>query len=199
MKTTFDSKIALVLGADTPLGRAACLQLSRAKCRVLLAGRDAKRLRDLVEFIARKKGDSLETVLPLDPAKAAAVLRLARDSMGHAHFVVNAMACTKDPATSAPDAIAIQEAFLGLAAGRGVVRLVTLWPDAAGDPPPVPDDTWACMVRFAEYQDDFADDVALPGKTVRAAGAADSVVAILSCPPSACPISVRLEQRDLKN
>ena len=203
-KTTLKHKTALILGADCPAGRASALQLSREGCHVILAGHDSRRLSLLAELIRNKGGDPLEAVLSRDEDRITTELRHQRDTMGHLHFVINAIAAQEGPVDEPQrpfeDARICQRLTLDLSSGRGNVRLVTLWPDAAGTPPESPAGMFSCLIRVAHIQleHDGAESEADDAVVVRAGAAADAVVHLLQCPPGACPVEVRVEPREVK-
>jgi len=200
-KTTLKHKTALVLGADCPAGRAVALQLSREGCQVIIAGHDARRLSVLAELMRTKGATPVEAVLPREEDRIITELRPLRDAQGHIHFLINAMAAQEgpadDPGAPARDAAAAQRQTLALAESRGTLRLVTLWPDAAGDAPEAPADVFASLVRVAHLQTehDASEEEVQVGAVVRAAAAADAIVHLLQCPPGACPVEVRLAPR----
>jgi hypothetical protein len=193
-------RTALVLGCESPAGRAIALTLSRNGCRVVVSGDDAAKLKVLSDLIEAKKGDPLLTALPKDPARVVPVLRAARETMGHYHFVVNALATVEppvdDPQAAYRRAATLHEHVLQLTEGRGTVRFLTLWPDDAGPAPLVPIPNWHCVVRYDRIQMESEEQ---EPTAIRAGGAADTVALLLGAPASACPAEVRLAIRELKS
>jgi len=195
-------RTALILGADNPAGRSIAMSLSRAGCNVVLAGHDVAKLKVLADLIEAKKGDPLVTAIPRENERVIPVLRAARETMGHYHFVVNAVAAT-DPPSDAPDyfvdkARDLQDKVWEVVEGRGSVRFVILWPTSTDRAvPPIPDEKlWCTAIRYDRIQLEADDD---DPRAIRAAGAADTIVALLAAPASACPVEVRLAIRELKS
>ena len=204
-RTVLKHKTALILGAESPAGRAVALQLSREGALVVLAGHDARRLQLLAELIKAKGGSPAIAELSQDRNRNIAALLEARDESGnHYHFLINALASVEPPADmpghSHQLAHEIAEQVLALIDGKGSVRVVTIWPgEGPGPAPHLPPDYWHSVVRMANLE--MAHDEAAPVHDplmVKAAGAADALVYLLSCPPSACPVEVRLEPRSVK-
>lgn len=202
-RTTFSNRTALILGADTPAGRACALQLSREGCNIILAGTEARRVADVAKLLRTKSNEPIEVALSEDRDASELLLRQARDTMGHVHFVVNAMGTvdgpSDDPGAPARLGLVMQQIVLGLIEGRGAVRLISLWPDEAPNPPVVNERWWHCLVRLKGVgsPDRSELDNEEPG-LLRPAAVGDSVVHLLGCPPSACPVVVHLGQRELQ-
>jgi hypothetical protein len=194
-RTILKSKIALIVGAEHPVGRAAALQLSRAGARPLLTGYDADALTRIADLILQKKGDAAELPLPLQPeATLATALRQARDSVGHFHFVVNALPLGGpgfDREEGRRRASVIQRHLDELSGERGFTRTLVLM--HLGDPAPFEarEDRWTGIVSLADLAEDKAQVHGL-----RPGAAADAIVSLLQCPPSACPTAVTLRHLD---
>ncbi|MBI1293015.1 hypothetical protein GC173_17540 [bacterium] len=195
-------RTALVLGADNPAGRSIAMMFSRTGANVVLAGYDADKLKILADLIEAKKGDPLVTVIPREKDRIIPVLRAARETMGHYHYVVNALAAS-DPPSDQPQAWVetasqLQKHVWEVVEGRGSVRFLILWPDNAHLPvPAVPDERlWHCAVRYDRIQLESEDNA---GDAMRAAGVADTVGQLLASPASACPVEVRIAIRELKS
>ncbi len=193
------NKTALVLGADTPFGRAIALQFAKAGSQVILAGGSTAGISPVADLIKVKRGDALEAVLPQKKDKILAILREKRDTLGHIHFVANTLGMLSDDEEdegSFDRARELNEIVLELIQGKGTVRLATLWPDRAGDPPVVPDSFWHTLVRF----DRIPHEAILEGRegTLRPAAVADSLIHLFHCPPGACPVEVRFMARAIK-
>ena len=203
-RTTLKGKTSLVLGADSPVGRAISLQLSREGSRVVLAGFDPQKLGLLYELLRAKGGEAFRAFLSDDAERSIVALKESRDNLGnHFHFIVNALAATEgpsdDPGLGARRAVVAGEFLVQLTEGKGSLRQLTIWPDEAGTPPNMEVGTWHSLVRINRLESEHDEATATPDSTVvRAAGAADTVICILSCPPSACPVEVRLAPRELK-
>ena len=186
-------RTALVLGADNAVGRGAALQFARAGGQVIVAGPDTEAIKLLHRLILDKKGNPVEAALPETINEAVALLREKRDLLGHVHYLINAMHAVE----GADDAWSrkLYAAVLDLIAGRGAVRLATIWPDDAGSPPPFPSGAWHTLVRFArlarEDQEETSD-------SLRPGAVAEATLALLHCPPGACPLETRLGFRPLK-
>lgn len=195
-KDLFANKTALILGADSPLGRAAALQLSRAGCAVVLAARNARSLEEVARFVYEKGGVPHEVLLPGGTAaQMSGALRERRDQLGHYHFAINALAFpgagSTDEARAA--AAAANEALFDLAAGRGAARFATLWPVDLPAPAALPGGGWHCLVRISGVGSS-EEDTPHP----KPASVADSVMGLFRCPPGACPVEVQLSPRNLK-
>ena len=203
-RTILKTKTALIYGADCPAGRAVALQLSREGARVVIAGYDQRRLQLLKDLIVTKGGDPHLAVLTPDEDRVLTILREARELMGnHYHLLINCMAAVEGPVDNPDEPIEIgrhaYDLLMQLVSNRGAVRLATLWPDDAGAPPKVDKKLWHCLIRTKKVEMS-RDEVlgSIPADMVKAGGAADAIVFLLSCPPSACPVEVRLEPRNLK-
>lgn len=202
-RTTLKGKTSLVLGADSPVGRSIALQLSREGSRVVLAGFDPRKLGLLYELIRAKGGESYRAFLADDAEGTATALKDARDNLGnHFHFIVNALATTEgpsdDPGIGARRAVTAAAVVLQLTEGKGSVRQLTVWPDDAGTPPVIEVNIWHSLVRVERLESEHDEATDADSIVVRAAGAADTAIYLLSCPPSACPVEVRLAPRELK-
>ncbi|MCC6547960.1 hypothetical protein IT570_12410 [Candidatus Sumerlaeota bacterium] len=195
-------KTALVLGAEFPAGRAVALQLSRSGCRVIISGHDLRKLQLIDQLLTAKGGNPVVAVLPGDPAKDLGILREARDHCGHLHFVVNALSVVGDSThehhVAGKRAHAAWDVVLQLVTGRGAVRFLTLWLEAAGKPPEFPATCWHSLVRVSAIQTESDNEASMGDAKVRCAGAADTICELLLCPGSACPVEVKLEPRALK-
>lgn len=193
-RTILKSKIALIAGAEHPVGRAAALQLARAGARPLLVGHDAEALTAIVDLILQKKGDAAELPLPLEPEEMLeAVLRQARDSVGHFHFVLNVLALGgggTDAGEARRRAAAVQAHLDTLAGERGFTRTLVLY--HAGEPEPFAPhpERWISMVALEGLATDREAEGLRPG------AAADAVVNLFQCPPGACPARVTLRNFD---
>jgi NAD(P)-dependent dehydrogenase (short-subunit alcohol dehydrogenase family) len=195
-------KTALVLGADSPVGRSIALTLSRDGCHVVLAGYHADRLKILADLIEAKKGDPLVAVIPREAERIVPVLRAARETMGHYHFIINALATLEPPADqpqfNVERAVDLHARAWEVIEGRGTVRFLLLWPDEAKAPlPTLPEPKqWFSVIRYDRIQ---METEAADPEAIRAAGAADTVSLLINAPASACPVEVRLAIRELKN
>lgn len=194
MKTTTKDKVALVLGADGPVGRAVALQLSRIGCRIIAAGGHGKQLAQLAELILAKKGIAAEAVLPHEPAELVATLRAVRETVGHFHFIVNALEASgpADEHSAAPADVV--EALVNVITGRGAVRFATVV-NGRVKAQPLPANAWQAVIHIAGLAH---EEDASPGESVKPAAVADVVVNLLQCPEGACPLEVRLAPRELK-
>lgn len=202
-RTPLRNKAVLILGADTPVGRAISLQLSREGAKVVIAGREKETLGLLAEFLVAKGGSPTEVSLARGIDHAVSAIREARDTLGHLHVVINAVPAHTifpemdwDPAVYSRELTAALEEVLR---GRGQLRRVTIWPDGAGEfPARDEEDSWHCFLRMkaVSYRPEGGD----PGQpeAIKPAGVADTVVCLLQCPPAACPVEVRLEERGVK-
>ncbi|MCC5877892.1 MAG: hypothetical protein JJU11_16865 [Candidatus Sumerlaeia bacterium] len=203
-RTTLKNKTALVLGADTIVGRAISLQLSREGARTILAGYAHDKLEVLSELIIAKGGSP--TIIDHSQGDEVAVdaIRGARDANGHVHIIVNAMAAIEspidDPGQGARRAMELAVSLAPTLKGRGQLRQITIWPFFAG----MPDDRldiadWHSLVRMKEVQIHPEGSTVPEPEAVKAAAVADVVVALLQCPPGACPTEVTLNPREIKS
>lgn len=194
-------RVALILGADNPVGRACALQFSRSGAGVLIAGFNRHKLALLGRLIEDKKGDPLEAAITMDHDKSLSNLVTQRDAFGHVHYIVNAAAFDGEAEGEGQNPLArahhCHELAKSLAAGRGAVRFITIWPDDAGDPPHHAAEAWHSLVRVDTVEAEGSGEAA-PGDTVRAAAVGDTLVHLSNCPPGCCPVEVRLAARQLK-
>lgn len=201
-KSVFKDKIALVLGAENPVGRAIALQLSRVGSKVLLSGFDKGKLDLLSQLIAMKGGGPTVVPISSDKERSVGALRSARDGAGHLHFVVNTLSVMGETghehATSGKRAEESYKLVHELVAGRGTVRFLTVWLDAAGGVPKFAETHWHCIIRLIAVQTEADQEGTMDPQKVKAAGLADAVLSLLDCPGSACPVEVRVEARSLK-
>jgi len=200
-RTVLEDRSAIVLGVDSAPGRATAQQLSRANARVLLASRDEAKLDTQGEHLERKGGRPVLVVLPKERARFAEVLEKARGTQ-HLHMVVNALALCHDgtaagQAAALDDARAADAACHDLLAGRGPLKMLTLWPADAEVPPPVAADAWHGYVVLGPHQrldTERVDELDAKGALhLRAGGVADTVVAMFQIPPSVRPSRIHLE------
>lgn len=203
-RTTLKNKTALVLGADTIVGRAISLQLSREGARTILAGHAHDKLEVLSELIIAKGGSPTAIDLSQGEEISTDSIRDARDANGHVHIIVNAMAAVEsppeDPGQGPRRAMEFSVALAPILKGRGQLRQITIWPFMAG----MPDDrldiaSWHSLVRMKEVQIHPEGSTVMEPDAVKAAAVADVVVALLQCPPGACPTEVTLNPRDIKS
>lgn len=201
-RTILEGRTVLVIGTECAPGRAAAQQLSRAGCKVLIASRDEEHADDLAMNLQKKGGDLTVVVLPEDFDETADVLRRARDASGHIHMVVNAWAFCYDEDRNADRARAeasrLDTVCDELLAGRGPLKMLTMWPDGTALPAPVRHDAWHGFVTVGPVQrldTEMADELdARAGHMVVRAGAlADSIVCLMLLPPSARPGVVRID------
>jgi hypothetical protein len=192
--------VALILGIDTALGRAAAQQLSRAGCRVVLAGRDDMRLDSIADQIAKKGGEPAIQSLSEVPSDWYDSILDARDTVGHLHFVLNAMAFDHEEGEAIEDSCKRAQQADGYAAEllfeHGPTKVLTLWPEEIAVPPPIRPDVWHGYVVLGPRQ---RMDTPAPAELdksglyhLRASGVADSVVFLFQLPPSARPGRVYL-------
>jgi len=191
-KTVLKHKVALILGADLPAGRAAALQLARAGVRVVAAGLKVEQLEELVGLIVLKHGDALTAPLPKDLEKVATSLRVARETVGHFHFILNALPSNSESRKRSEDVFKV---VLDHIRGRGGARLATVWPDDAGQWTPPAEELWHSLVRVKAIS---ANSETADEESVRASALGDALVQVFQCPPAACPVEIRLEPRPLK-
>ncbi len=197
-RITFRNKVALILGADLPVGRSAALQLSRSGAKTVLTGFDKQRLHQLQELILAKGGEPTEILLTDSIEDDMTGVREVRDTLGHIHFVVNALGAGTALRGGRAGELSRSygEAVFQLTAGRGAARYLTVWPDECGDALAPPEESWHCLVTAAAMQSQADGEEG--DETLKAAAIGDTVVYLLSCPPSACPALVRLKPVNLK-
>lgn len=199
----FRNRTALVLGADTPAGRAIALKFSRIGARAVLGGFALDRLELLEKLIRDKGGDPIVLILPREADDACARLRSTRGAFGHVHAAVNAVAASSYHGDERDYLIDVARRLgtelFSYVEGKGTVRLATLWPDDAGDSPEIPKSFWHSLVRVHRIASDSSgfDDVTVE-EGVRPAAVADALLHLLACEGGACPIEVRLEERKSK-
>lgn len=201
-RTILEGRTVLVIGTECAPGRAAAQQLSRAGCKVLVASRNEEHADDLALNLQKKGGDLTVVVLPDSLDDAADVLRRARDASGHIHMVVNAWAfCYEadgDGARHRAEARQLDRVCDELLAGRGPLKMLTLWPGDEALPEPVRHDAWHGHVVVDKVQRLDTEMVdALDAQAgimhVRAGALADAIVCLMLLPPSARPGLVRVE------
>lgn len=84
------SKIAIVTGAGTGIGRAAALAFAREGARVLVAGLEPERLAETVELVRAAGGEALASHTDVaDPAQAAAMVEAALAAWGRLDCAFN--------------------------------------------------------------------------------------------------------------
>ncbi|MEV1167239.1 SDR family oxidoreductase [Nonomuraea sp. NPDC049784] len=87
----FEGKVALVTGASGVLGRAAALAYAREGAAVLVAGRDAARLAEVVKLIEEEGGRASAFAVDItDSAEVAAMVEAAVTRYGGLHVALNA-------------------------------------------------------------------------------------------------------------
>lgn len=197
-KAPFKNKTALILGADCPAGRSVALKFSRVGAKVIIAGFDKESLDLLSELILDKHGEPAQAVLPHKGGDTMGILREKQKASGHIHAIVNAVAVSSYQGEERKEMIcharALNEVCLDLVKGTGVVRVCTIWPDDAGEPPKVPAPFWHTLVTL-----DHIEGVAKgEGEGLKAAAVADTVLTLMSCEGGACPVEARLEARRTK-
>ena len=200
-KTVLQDRAALVLGVETAIGRACAQQLSRAGCRVVLAGYDPSRLDMQLEQLEKKGGKPSALLLSRQEEKWPDQIRLTRDQLGHIHLVVNAMPFLYDGKESAAAAAEIGVALDGTCANllfdHGPTKMVTLWPAEMPVPAPVGAALWHSHVVLGPRQrldNEHIPDLDEEGVMhLRAGAVADTVVFLLQMPPSARPSVLRLD------
>lgn len=200
-RTVLEDRSAIVLGIDTAPGRAAAQQLSRANVRVLLASRDEAKLDAQGSHLERKGGRAVLVVLPPDRARFAEVIEKARGTQ-HLHMVVNALALAHDGtdasrAGAEQDALEADRICHSLLAGRGPLKMVTLWAADREVPPPVAADAWHSYLVLGPHQrldTERIDELDATGNLhLRAGGVADTIVALYQVPPSVRPTRIHLD------
>lgn len=197
-KTAFRDKTALILGADSPVGRAAALQLSRLGCRTVLAGFDKQQIRELTEFIVTKSGKPLDCILPTAREGLLEVLLEARNAVKHFHYVVNVLPLRDweiPEGFSAPEELAMyaEAQVVELQSGKGAFRVLTVLPRDSTLRPGRDVPLWYSAVRLG---DKLAPAGAGDGEGVKPAAVGDTIAWLLSCPPGGCPVEVLLERRE---
>lgn len=198
-RTLLKNKAVLVLGADSPIGRSISLQLSREGAKTIIAGHEKEQLALLAEFLVAKGGAPTAVDLSPGVAEAAAAVREARDTLGHVHVVVNALPAMEGLANAEDQTAELSTALGDVLKGRGQLRQVTIWPDSAGPMrPEMGIASWHCVLRLRKGASHSERPEEEP-EALKAAGVADTVVCLLQCPPAACPVEVRLEERELKS
>ncbi len=200
-KTIIEGRNVLVVGIDNALGRACAQQLSRAKCRVILAARDEEKLETLSTQLIKKGGDPVILVLPEDNADWSDLVRKARDLVGHVHLVVNTAGfCYEndaDRAAAEQDAAALDRACAEHLFEHGPLKLLTFLHEDSPIPAPIAPDAWHGYVVLGPHQrldTQAINELDATGTFhLRAGAAADAVVCLLQLPPSARPATIRLE------
>jgi NAD(P)-dependent dehydrogenase (short-subunit alcohol dehydrogenase family) len=193
-KSPLRNKVALILGADSLVGRAASLQLSREGARVLIVAGNAQRLALLTDLLLAKGG--APTAIPLTPDMAD--LREAlREGTNHVHYLLNCLTglepAADDPTGAARESIAHGAAVHRILAAQKTLREVLLWPDdCLAEPPAPPPGRWRCLVSMAKLQRHPEGAPTDEADALRAAAVADAIIQLLQCPPAAFPQTVRL-------
>jgi NAD(P)-dependent dehydrogenase (short-subunit alcohol dehydrogenase family) len=199
-KNPFQHKTALILGADTPTGRAVALQLSRAGANLIIAGDHAKKLNELENDILRKLGDPLSVLLSPNNEQSLKALADKRAIHGHLHFVINTIAtlegASDDPGASGRRALELNGVVEQLVSGRGAARFATVWNDQIGAHPELVVESWHTMVRVNDIEGQGG--VSSEKEGVRPGAIAEGVLRLLSCPAGACPVEVQFASRELK-
>ncbi len=189
----FRNKVALIFGADTPVGRSAALQFSRSGSKTILAGHEEKKLILLMNLILDKKGDPAAAVLPSNHEKALELLTTREAEIGKVHFIFNAGGTIlESPETSLK---AYEKLGLELIPNRKNIKWVTVWPDKAGDLPEPPEGIWHSFLRLNGVSHEVSEVDEGRDGLIRPGAIADAGLAMLNCPGGACPIEVRLESR----
>lgn len=182
-RTILKDKSVLVLGADSAIGRAIALQFARSQSRVIAAGEDEAAVTQVCDLIVRKGGQAVELPIEGENEMVAAVLRTARDVVGHIHFVINPLAIVEGTAK----ALAYHRALAPMLNERSFTRYAVLWPEGA-EWPRDPSE-WLTLVRAGSIGSSGEDE----GTTLKPGAVADCLVSLLQCPPSACPVEVALK------
>ncbi len=89
---TAASKIAVVTGAGSGIGREAALALARAGYAVVLAGRNAERLKKVAEELPEPAGDAHHLAVPADvtnPESVKALFASVRETFGRLDVLFN--------------------------------------------------------------------------------------------------------------
>lgn len=128
-------------------------------------------------------------------------VREMRDTMGHIHLVVNALAYSTNASGEAGHSQELARwadgVCYGLLQRRGPLRMLTLWPEDSATPEPVAPAVWHGHVLTGQIQGQT--DEAPPSeeekerRVLKAGGVADSIVCLLQLPPGTRPTVTRLE------
>lgn len=203
-RTPLKNKTVLILGADTQVGRAVSLQLSREGARTILTGFDHEKLDLLCELLVAKGGSPTVIDLSLEKDGVVDVIREARDTNGHIHVIINSLAAidppADDPGYGARRAMEMAAILAPILKGRGQLRQITIWPFSAG----MPTDelniaSWHSLMRMDEVQVHPEGSDTSERNAIKAAAVADSIVCLLQCPPGACPTEVTFHAREIKS
>lgn len=183
-RTILAGKTILVAGADTTLGRAIALQLSRAGCRLGLFGIDEGALSKLADLIAKKDGDAGEIPGSPDGSDWPEMLRVGCETAGHFHAIVNVTAFLADHQVARTFRSHSRE----MMKERGFTRYLHILP---ADAPAFDTDpkAWESVVRIGELLPEGAEEKG----GMRPGSVGDAVTYLLQLPPGACPRTVLLE------
>jgi hypothetical protein len=200
-RTVLQGRNALVLGMDTALGRTCAQQLSRSGCRVVLAGRNVKRLEELAEQLARKGGEPSIQPISSKPNDLYEAIRESRERLGHFHYVLNALAFDYETSEqrSRAEALALRadQEIAAQVLEHGPTKMLTLWPADRDTPPPVRPLAWHGHLILGPVQRLDAETPAQLDASgtlhLRAGSIGDSVAFLFQLPPSARPGRIHLE------